>query len=171
MKVEVAGRLAKLYLNGSDKPTLIVDGLKGEDLHGVVALWGFPGQETYFSNLRITPAEPKPLRNGTDPAGKWQVKATSDGGPFGGTLTLAREGNKLTGQWSGVFGNGVAVEGTWRDGYVELRFTGKVTKEMGFAPGDAAVTLAGWADGAAAKGRAKVDGRANGQWTATRVTE
>lgn len=39
-RVEVQGRSAKLYLNGSAQPNLVVDGLKGEDLHGGVALWG-----------------------------------------------------------------------------------------------------------------------------------
>ncbi len=34
VRIEVAGRAAKLYLNGSAKPSLVVDGLKGEDLHG-----------------------------------------------------------------------------------------------------------------------------------------
>jgi hypothetical protein len=46
MKIEVHGRQGKLYVNGSDKPSLIVDGLKGEDLQGAIALWGYTGQET-----------------------------------------------------------------------------------------------------------------------------
>jgi len=60
VKIEVAGRSAKLYLNGSAKPSLVVDGLKGEDLRGAVALWGDQGEESYFSNLRITPAAAQP---------------------------------------------------------------------------------------------------------------
>src|ERR1700728_2380095 len=54
VRIEVAGRSARLYLNGSDKPSLVVEGLKGEDLHGAIALWGFTDEEAYFSNLRIT---------------------------------------------------------------------------------------------------------------------
>ena len=53
LTIEVHGRLAKLYINGSEKPSLIVEGLKGESYPGAVALWGYTGQETYFSNLRI----------------------------------------------------------------------------------------------------------------------
>jgi len=33
VKIEVKGRSARLYLNGSEQPSLVVDGLKGEDLH------------------------------------------------------------------------------------------------------------------------------------------
>jgi hypothetical protein len=41
VRIEVAGRTARLYLNGSAKPSLVVDGLKGEDLRGAVGLWAF----------------------------------------------------------------------------------------------------------------------------------
>src|SRR5258708_1126930 len=36
VRIEVAGRAAKLYLDGSAKPSLVLEGLKGEDLHGAV---------------------------------------------------------------------------------------------------------------------------------------
>src|SRR5260370_13787217 len=50
VRIEVVGRAAKLYLNGSSKPSLVVDGLKGEDLHGAVGLWGYANEESYFSS-------------------------------------------------------------------------------------------------------------------------
>lgn len=56
VKIDVKGRSARLYINGSEQPSLIVDGLKGEDLRGGVALWGYQDEEAYFSNLRITSA-------------------------------------------------------------------------------------------------------------------
>ena len=34
IKIEVEGRLAKLYVNGAANPVLVVDGLKGEALNG-----------------------------------------------------------------------------------------------------------------------------------------
>ena len=46
VKIEVAGRTAKLSLNNAPEPTLIVDGLKGEDLKGSVGLWPSQGQES-----------------------------------------------------------------------------------------------------------------------------
>jgi hypothetical protein len=169
VKIDVAGRSGKLYLNGSAKPSLIVDGLKGEDLRGAVALWGYAGEESYFSNVRITPAAAQPIKNGAEASGVWDVKFASDTGVFQGSLKLSRDGNKLAGTWSGDLGDDRPVAGTWRDGYVELTFTGNWPKErqMG-APGEVAASLAGWIDGALAKGRMKVESRTDGPWTATR---
>src|SRR5260370_34542597 len=69
LKIEVKGRTAKLFLNESQGPSLVVNGLKGEDLHCAVALWGYQGEEAYFSNVRITNATPEPVKNGSDAAG------------------------------------------------------------------------------------------------------
>ncbi len=162
VKIEVAGRTAKLSLNHAPQPTLVVDGLKGEDLRGGVGLSGAPNEEAYFSNVRITHATPEPVTNGSDAAGTWDVTMGTDYGAFKGVLTLTRSGNALSGTWSGSFGDNRPVKGTWRDGYVELTFTGVWPQ----GEAEAAVTLAGWFDGAAAKGRAKVEDRADGLWTA-----
>ena len=75
LKIDVHGREAKLYVNGSDKPSLIVNELKGEDLEGTIALWGYTGQEAYFSNLKISNQKPQPIANGADAAGTWDVDA------------------------------------------------------------------------------------------------
>lgn len=170
MKIEVSGRAAKLYLNGSSKPSLVVDGLKGEDLHGAVALWGYPREESYFSNVRITNGPAQPAKNGSDAAGAWDVRLGTDAGGFGGLLKLNRDGNHLSGTWSGALGEDRPVTGTWRDGYVELKFTASWPEgwPQG-APGDVTASLAGWIDGASAKGRGKLEGRADGLWTATRT--
>ena len=58
----------------------------------------------------------------------------------------------------------IEVSGTWRDGYVELTFSGTWPDQ----PGTVTATLAGWIDGDAAKGRMKVEGRADGRWSAVR---
>ncbi|MGH9581595.1 MAG: hypothetical protein ACRD4O_01510 [Bryobacteraceae bacterium] len=47
VRIEVKGRSAKLYLNGSENPSLVVDPLLGQDLRGGVALWGYQGEEAY----------------------------------------------------------------------------------------------------------------------------
>jgi hypothetical protein len=169
IKIEVAGRGAKLYMNGSAQPSLVVDGMKGEDLRGAVALWGYASEEAYFSNVRITNTAPEGVKNGADAAGAWQVRFNTDAGGFGGTLRLTRDGGKLTGTWSGSLGGDLPIAGTWRDGYIEVTFAGEWTKEMQMgAPGKSTVTMAGWIDGDAGKGRMKVEGRADGQWAATR---
>jgi hypothetical protein len=169
VRIEVAGRAAKLYLNGSAKPSLVVDGMKGEDLHGAVGLWGYTDEESYFSNVRITPAAPQPLKNGSDVAGAWEMRYGSDAGGMGATMDLRRDGNKVTGTWSGPLGEGRAVTGTWRNGYVELSFPGEWPKESRQgAPGPVNVFLAGWIDGESGKGRMRVEGRSDGSWMANR---
>jgi hypothetical protein len=164
VKIEVRGREARLYLNGSANPSLVVDGLKGEDLQGAVALWSYAREESYFSNLRITNAKPEPLENGGEATGTWDVKYASDAGSYAGTMKLVREGRTLVGIWSGAFGPDQQVSGVWRDGYVELTFGGTWPEQ----PGTVIASLSGWVDGDTAGGRMKVEGRADGRWTAVR---
>ncbi|HXW91054.1 MAG TPA: hypothetical protein VEK33_10955 [Terriglobales bacterium] len=164
VRIEVKGRGAKLYVNGSENPSLVVDGLKGQDLRGGVALWSYAGEEAYFSNVRITNSTPLPVKNGSNASGAWQVKVSSDAGNFEGTLQLRADESNLAGTWSGDLGNARPVSGTWRDGYVELTFNA----EWPGKSESATATLAGWIDGDAARGRMKVEGRADGRWTATR---
>jgi hypothetical protein len=169
MRIEVAGRAARIYLNGSAKPTLVVDGLKSPNVHGAIALWGYAGEESYFSNLQITPAPPAPIKNGSDAAGAWAVRFFTDAGPFQGTLKLARDGEKLSGTWSGGLGDDKPVTGTWHDGHIDLSFAGEWPNDgRDGAPGPVTAYLEGWVDDAAAKGRMRVQGRADGRWEAQR---
>ena len=169
VRIEVEGRVAKLYLNGSPEASLVVDGLKGEDLHGGVGLWAYSGEESYFSNVSITPAAPQNLKNGSDIAGKWQMHYASDAGAMDASLELHRDGDRVTGTWSGPLGQGRSVTGTWRNGYVELSFPCEWPKEAGIgAPGPVNASLTGWVDGDSAKGRMRVEGRSDGVWTAKR---
>jgi hypothetical protein len=163
LKIEVAGRDAKIFINGAAQPALNVQGLKGEDLTGRVALWGFPGQTTWFSNLRITHAKPVAVRSGGEAIGEWRAKAVTDAVPMEGTLKLTREGEALGGSWSGTFGNELPVKGRWRNGYVEIEFEGIFPENPAMGPaGPAAVTFAGWIDGDAMNGRVRVKDRAEG---------
>jgi hypothetical protein len=168
LRIEVAGRTAKLFLNGSPKPSLVVDGLKGEDLHGAVGLWSFTGEEAYFSNIRITPGAPASLINGSEVAGHWEMQFSTDVGRMGAIMDLHRNGNDVIGTWSGPMGNDRTVTGTWRNGYVELSLAGEWPKEIDKGtPGPANAYLAGWIDGNSGKGRMRVDGRTDGVWLAT----
>jgi hypothetical protein len=53
-KIEVEGPKARLYVNGTEQPCLIVDDMKLQPRSGGVALWVGPGTEGYFANLKIT---------------------------------------------------------------------------------------------------------------------
>ena len=169
MRIEVSGRAAKLFLNGSTKPSLIVDGLKGEDLHGGIGLWGYTNEESYFSNVRITPAAPQDLKNGSDVAGIWDMRYSSDAGGMAASMELHRDGSNVTGTWSGPLGQERAISGTWRNGYVELRFAGEWPKgSRQGAPGPVNAFLTGWIDRDSGKGRMRVEGRSDGTWVAKR---
>jgi hypothetical protein len=54
-RIEIEGRRAKLYVNGAEQPSLIVNDLKLEPQKGGIALWVGPGTEGYFEGLKITP--------------------------------------------------------------------------------------------------------------------
>jgi hypothetical protein len=164
LRVEVHGRKASVFLNGSPHPSLIVDGLKGEDLTGPVAIWSYSEEDSYFANLKIENAQPDPIQNGGDVAGSWDVQFLTDAGGLPGTFKLVRQDSSIAGIYTGALGPNQPVSGTWRDGYIELTFSGVWPDE----PGTVTATLAGWVDGDSATGRVKVEGRADGRFTATR---
>lgn len=57
MKIEVAGTKAKLYVNGTEQPCLIVNDLKLGDVRGQVGLWAFISTDAYFASLSVTKAD------------------------------------------------------------------------------------------------------------------
>jgi hypothetical protein len=165
-KLVVSGRAAKLYLHGSAEPTLLIDDLRNDSLRGSVGLWLGPMTEAYYSNLRITPAPPKPVLTGTEAAGEWVVKLNTDRGAFNVTLTLnlKRTGEKVEGTCSGAFGQNTPVTGIWRNGFLDLKWRGP-------SPGGGAEVetfLAGWLEGDSGKGRIRVQGAAEGVWVSSR---
>jgi hypothetical protein len=166
VKIVVKGRAARLYLNGSQNPSLVVDPLLGQNLRGGVALWPYPYEQAYFTNVRITNSTPLPVKNGADAVGEWHVTFSSDGGIFHGALQLRRDGSKVTGSWNGDLGRARPVTGTWRDGYVKLNFDAQWN--FPHLQGHGPATLMGWVDGNAARGRMKVEGLVDGVWAATR---
>ncbi len=164
VRIEVHGRKAKIFLNQSRQPSLVVDGLKGEDLEGPVALWTYSEEDSWFANLKIENATPDATKNGADAAGTWDVRFLTDAGGLPGTFKLVRQDTSVGGFYTGALGPNQQVFGTWRDGYIELTFSGVWPDE----PGTVTATLAGWVDGDQATGRVKVEGRADGRFVATR---
>ena len=53
-RIDIAGRTARLYVNGAEQPCLIVNDMKLDPKAGGVALWVGPGTEGYFANLKIS---------------------------------------------------------------------------------------------------------------------
>lgn len=54
LKIEVTDAEARLYINDSLQPVLVVNDLKHGNSQGAVALWIGMGTEAYFSNLRVS---------------------------------------------------------------------------------------------------------------------
>jgi hypothetical protein len=55
VKIEVRGEKARLYVNGVEQPTLLINDLKQKLSKGAVALWIGTGTIAHFSNVRISP--------------------------------------------------------------------------------------------------------------------
>jgi hypothetical protein len=53
MKIEVSGSRARLYVNGSKMPCLVVNDLKLGEIPGAVALWSHSSTDGYFSDLTV----------------------------------------------------------------------------------------------------------------------
>ncbi|MYB53163.1 MAG: DUF1080 domain-containing protein [Acidobacteriia bacterium] len=57
VKITVDGEKARIYVNGAEQPTLLVNDVKsGADASGKVALWLEGSTVAHFRNLKITPA-------------------------------------------------------------------------------------------------------------------
>ena len=54
VKIEVRGEKARLYVQGAQQPTLLVNDLKLGGGNGAVGLWIGPGTIAHFANLRVT---------------------------------------------------------------------------------------------------------------------
>lgn len=54
IKIEVSDVKARLYVNNSPQPALVVNDLKHGDSEGAVALWIGMGTEAYFTYLRLS---------------------------------------------------------------------------------------------------------------------
>jgi hypothetical protein len=54
VRIQVSGTSARLYVNGAEQPTLIVNDLKQPMAKGAVAFWVGPGTIAHFADLRVT---------------------------------------------------------------------------------------------------------------------
>lgn len=60
IRIEVNKGVARLFVNGSAQPVLIVNDMKNPPASGRIALWIDVGTEAHFSRLRVTPAKSAP---------------------------------------------------------------------------------------------------------------
>jgi hypothetical protein len=55
LRIEVSGVSARLFVNGANQPSLVVNDLKNGESRGAIALWARISSEAYFANLRVLP--------------------------------------------------------------------------------------------------------------------
>jgi hypothetical protein len=55
LKIETRGKSAKLYVNGGEQPTLMVNDLKQPLSNGGIALWVGQGTIAHFADVKVTP--------------------------------------------------------------------------------------------------------------------
>jgi hypothetical protein len=55
IKIEVAGKTARMFVNGASQPALVVHDLKLGVGRGAIALWSRISAQAHFANLRVTP--------------------------------------------------------------------------------------------------------------------
>lgn len=55
LKIETRGKSAKLYVNGAQQPTLIVNDLKQPLSNGGIALWVGQGTIAHFADIKVRP--------------------------------------------------------------------------------------------------------------------
>jgi hypothetical protein len=55
LKIETRGKSAKLYVNGAEQPTLIVNDLKQPLSNGGIALWVGQGTIAHFADVKVRP--------------------------------------------------------------------------------------------------------------------
>jgi hypothetical protein len=55
MRIEVAGKTARLYVNGAAQPCLVVNDLKHGDRPGRIALWAHVETDAYFGPVAVGP--------------------------------------------------------------------------------------------------------------------
>ena len=58
IRIPVRGNSSRLFVHGTEQPTLVVNDLKLTPVAGGIALWIGPGTEAFFANLRVTTAPP-----------------------------------------------------------------------------------------------------------------
>ena len=82
VRIEVRGQVARLFLDGSAEPTLVVPELRLRNGRGSIGFWGHMG-DAYFSDLRYT-AEPDAPAADVRPVflpgtlAEWQISADFD---------------------------------------------------------------------------------------------
>lgn len=93
-----------------------------------------------------------------DVTGTWVFQVETSGGAGSPTFTFKQEGEKLTGKYSGQFGE-ADIKGTMKGNQIDFSFN---------AEGLGVITYSGTFENGAMKGKVNLGDQASGTWTAKR---
>jgi len=98
---------------------------------------------------------------GPDASGTWDMNFNTPNGPIAATLTLKREGEKLTGTIAGPQGE-AALQGSQKDKAIAINFSVQT------ANGPFAISMSGTQEGDALSGTMDFGGQGQSDWTGKR---
>ena len=98
---------------------------------------------------------------GADAAGTWDLSLTTPNGPLSASMTLKKDGEKLTGSIAGPQGE-VVLQGTQKEKAVSVNFSVQTPN------GPFAITMTGSQDGDAISGMMDFNGQGQSEWSGKR---
>jgi hypothetical protein len=135
------------------------DSLKGKADFGGLAEGDWSGKRGSMSEA-ASPAAAQQSSDKVDVTGTWNFEVETSQGTGNPTFTFKQEGEKLTGQYKGAFGE-APLTGTVRGNAIEFSF--KVTGQI-----EATITYKGTMDKSSGKGTVTIPEIGSGTWTAKR---
>jgi hypothetical protein len=135
------------------------DALKGKADFGGLAEGDWSGKRGSMS-AAATPAATQQSSDKVDVTGSWVFEVETPQGSGSPTFTFKQEGEKLTGQYKGAFGE-APLTGTVKGNAIEFSF--KVTGQI-----EATLTYKGTMDKSSGKGTLTIPEIGSGTWTAKR---
>jgi hypothetical protein len=135
------------------------DSIKGKADFGGLAEGDWSGKRGSMSEA-TAPAAAQQSSDKVDVTGTWSFEVETGQGSGNPTFTFKQEGEKLTGQYKGAFGE-APLTGTVKGNAIEFSF--KVTGQI-----DATITYKGTMDKSSGKGTLTIPEIGSGTWTAKR---
>lgn len=147
--------------NGNDLVLTMTGKITGDDIKGIVSFGGMAEDEWTAKRAGKAAAASAPVASSTtnavDVSGSWEVEVQTDQGSGSPSFTFKQDGEKLTGNYKGTFGE-APVNGTIKGDKIE--FSIKVSGQI-----EGTVVYSGTTDGKTMKGKVSLAGLGEGTFT------
>jgi hypothetical protein len=147
--------------NGNDLVLTMTGKITGNDIKGTVSFGGMAEDEWTAKRAGAAAATPAPVASSTtnqaDVSGSWDVEVQTEQGSGNPSFTFKQDGEKLTGQYKGAFGEAPLTGSVKGD---KIEFSMKVSGQV-----EGTVTYTGTTDGKTMKGKVSLAGIGEGTFT------